>query len=723
MSQQTQTLSLNFLSKLKWWQATIMIVSILLSAGWAASQGAHINVDVTLQGQIQAIENRLDIPVNSTLSAFIKSNSFIVSQLDQGFCLQNGTNGAYLPPFTTNSSAVIQNGLGNATINGGSVYVAAGQNLYNASVILQNNTRLVIESGAQNVTYSCASGAYGVVDDFQNWIFTYYSNGTAYSIFNYATGTLSFPGTGTFGNVVSTEPNSPYTFTVYIDPNNSSLYDGKAANGTICWSSTNASQVINNAVNNGSTFARDGLYDITNPIIITKNGTSLTGNSWNTNLQRDPAMWDSIIWVGCNSTSLSTECRVDNVFISTLQLDGNLGAGIGGSTVNEKGICFHSGAVTGKTWANLTLFGYNNTAHNVWAHHCSAEGISFDYQINARALYCKAENNSWPGTFADMAIYFSRSCFVESCITSSGYYGYNFDGLEYSQITNCVSMNHPLTVSGFGLHMFTTTSTYPAQGNIVNAFKSVGDYIPFDIASSIAGVSNGNDTIENSMFLNAGTTSYLTRVNICTVQSNQFIQGNGTGLTLWGSWENNVQGNTFYDESATTGSGCYDIKIFCINQEFNSTGNTIKNNKCYSDITNKPSNCIYIGDTNSSGNFIEENDFENFTSPISDAALNSTRISNNAGYNPKGKISSPISGNGGAFFCDAGNNATFVSTTVYNNTESPKVLYMSGGTVTVVAVDGMTLYTTAGSYTIYLGYGDTLSITFSSAPTITVYGE
>jgi hypothetical protein len=173
------------------WAKTLMICAILVCAGVAAYFGANVSVNMSLDARVSAMENRMDIPVNSTLSAFIKSNSFIVSQLDQGFCLQNGTNAAYLPPFTINSSLIIENGLANASNNGGgSVYVAAGANLYNASVVVLNNTRLVLESGAKNITYSCAANAYAIVDDFQNWIFIYYSNGLPYSVFNYATGNL-----------------------------------------------------------------------------------------------------------------------------------------------------------------------------------------------------------------------------------------------------------------------------------------------------------------------------------------------------------------------------------------------------------------------------------------------------------------------------------------------------------------------------------------------------
>jgi parallel beta-helix repeat protein len=192
---QSQTLNIsswfsNF-KNLKWWQGAILLAILLTGLSAIAYEGGNVNVSANVSIQIQQIENRLDIPVNSTLSAFIKSNSFIVSELDQGYCLQNGTNGSYLPPFTTNATTIIQNGLGNASANGGgSVYVSAGQNLYNASVTILNNTRLIIEAGAKNVTYTPAAGAYGIVDDFANWVFIYYSNGVPYSVFNYATGNL-----------------------------------------------------------------------------------------------------------------------------------------------------------------------------------------------------------------------------------------------------------------------------------------------------------------------------------------------------------------------------------------------------------------------------------------------------------------------------------------------------------------------------------------------------
>jgi len=172
---------------LKWWQATIMIVSILIAAGWAAHEGANISVAVDIDARVSAIEQTLSIPVNSSLSAFRKSNSYLVSLVGTYACLQLGVN-ATLLEYSTNHTKIIDDGLGNASVSGGSVYVAEGS--YSASVILKTNTRLVIEKGATGITVaSVAAGANCILDDFNSGVFKYYKNGALYTHFDYANGT------------------------------------------------------------------------------------------------------------------------------------------------------------------------------------------------------------------------------------------------------------------------------------------------------------------------------------------------------------------------------------------------------------------------------------------------------------------------------------------------------------------------------------------------------
>lgn len=181
------TVKLGFLSNLKWWQATIMIAVILVAAGWAASHGVNVSVNVDVQARVETIEKRLDIPVNSSLSAFLKSNTYIICTVDAYATLLNGTNGK-LVEYLTNQSQVFMDGLNNASVLGGSVYVFADP--YSVAVIVPNNVRFVIDKGATGINYTVASGANCIVDDFNSGIFQYYSNGLPYSVFNYASGTL-----------------------------------------------------------------------------------------------------------------------------------------------------------------------------------------------------------------------------------------------------------------------------------------------------------------------------------------------------------------------------------------------------------------------------------------------------------------------------------------------------------------------------------------------------
>jgi parallel beta-helix repeat protein len=204
------------LKNMKWWQATIMIVSILLAGGYAASQGANVSVNIDLQARIQTIENKLDIPVNSSLSAFLKSNTYMVSLVDAYACLMNGSN-AHLIEFLTNHTQVIDDGLNNASVFGGSVYVASGA--YTApGVTVPNNTRLVIDDGATGITYTVATGATCIIDDFNGFNVQYYAGGISAShvdLYSYlvgvsASGSTYFMKNGTDGLIDynSTNPNS-----------------------------------------------------------------------------------------------------------------------------------------------------------------------------------------------------------------------------------------------------------------------------------------------------------------------------------------------------------------------------------------------------------------------------------------------------------------------------------------------------------------------------------
>jgi hypothetical protein len=98
-------------------------------------------------------------------------------------------------------------------------------------------------------------------------------------------------------------------------------------------------------------------------------------------------------------------------------------------------------------------------------------------------------------------------------------------------------------------------------------------------------------------------------------------------------------------------------------------------------------------------------------------------ISNCLGYNPIGAIADPIHAADNIISDKGGDTATFTSGTTYTNSGSSKTLYISGGTVTAIVHNGVTLATSAATITLFLQPTDTFSVTFSSAPTIVVMGQ
>jgi hypothetical protein len=78
-------------------------------------------------------------------------------------------------------------------------------------------------------------------------------------------------------NIECSEPIGSYTYRVYVDPDNSSIYKAKHSNGTICWKATNASYVINQArtftasENGGTICFGDGAFYIDTSIEYSEN--------------------------------------------------------------------------------------------------------------------------------------------------------------------------------------------------------------------------------------------------------------------------------------------------------------------------------------------------------------------------------------------------------------------------------------------------------------------
>lgn len=129
---------------------------------------------------------------------------------------------------------------------------------------------------------------------------------------------------------------------------------------------------------------------------------------------------------------------------------------------------------------------------------------------------------------------------------------------------------------------------------------------------------------------------------------------------------------------------------------------------------------IKIDSTNSNIQITANDLTQNYNAGIMNNgnSVNNLAITDNLGYNPTGYIINPLSE---SFIVDSGYNCDWVSAKNYTCIGSPKVLYVIGGAVLEIDIDGYKTGLTTGSFT--LRPGDVFNCTASIMPTITVYGQ
>lgn len=208
----------NVLSMFNTWYkicALLLCLGVALSGlGFAVQQGALTpdqaqglitQLADSLNERVDAINASLQQSWNPTFYTTSSPYTYVISALPKtggGFyyCLQNGTTGQLKAYNET--QATIQTAAVDALTNGGSIYL---NNLtWIASVAIPSNI--------------------GVTENYLG-VLTYY------------------------GNTAATQPQGAYTYMIYVDPTNSSLYNAKHANGTIYFTSTNQTALLVNIAN------------------------------------------------------------------------------------------------------------------------------------------------------------------------------------------------------------------------------------------------------------------------------------------------------------------------------------------------------------------------------------------------------------------------------------------------------------------------------------------
>lgn len=238
----------------------------------------------------------------------------------------------------------------------------------------------------------------------------------------------------------------------------------------------------------------------------------------------------------------------------------------------------------------------------------------------------------------------------------------------------------------------------------------------------------GSDTriVDCKFLFGHGTYSVFMGGGLNTIQASFFYQNDKNGLLLANS-PNVVNGNKFF-ENGLKASNTYSDIAFSGATATNVVGNTFS----ASDLTNKTKSGINVGDSTSVTNVIANNNFTPIlggswgTAPIvgfHDSGVN--QIVNNAGWNPKGKITSFIDNSGSYFVSYGGTSSTLVNGTTYTVSDSPVEITSTGGTgVSITLQDTSSNTIQSGLTTLseqYVPIGYKIKWTWATIPTVGVY--
>ena len=526
--------------------------------------------------------------------------------------------------------------------------------------------------------------------------------------------------------VVQQTPTVTYSYIISVSGTNYQMTNGTT--GQIDYQSTNSSQVFSNVVGNCSTGGTIdvaiGVYTVNTTWLITgingitlnfENGAKLVaGNGLDTNIlwldRCDNWVIDGITVDG-NSAENSEDSNgiwitgdnnvINNALVFDCRRVGIEVNGVGNGIINSKSyncgwngitasdLCIDSYVVNNEVYGcsdvGIATYGVGTLIAGNYIHdmngttgdgHSTRVGITVEGGCDAIITQNTIHNCSvgvWVGGFDNCTI--SNNVITGGSVASAQYGIYLDTSTQYTSVTDnhvtgmyCNTTAH---LGGIGIFLSEGSTFNTISGNIVSQCGSGGIFLD--------STSNNNTVVLNYAFDTQTGRYYAMEVG-------------GSGIEIAGSSNYISQNQAFDDRSGSARTQQFGIAMD--NGAYNNTliGNYVYNN--YSPWTN-----WQIFDHN-----VPEN----------------TMI-NNIGYNPVGYIANPISGNT-AYLVDSGSNSTWISGRVYTNTGSPKVLNISAGTVSAVAQNGVTLFTTTGC-TVTLQPGDTFSITFSTAPTINVIGQ
>ena len=392
-----------------------------------------------------------------------------------------------------------------------------------------------------------------------------------------------------------------------------------------------------------------------------------------------------------------------------IQTSTGSGSVIQGNTVNgasDVGISISGGAsssisnvlCTGNVVENVNLgvspYGGNTGNGIIVGDNGIAQGVTISDNVISQSAF--AEINSGTGAGAN------KDVLILGNMMYSGYAGVEYAVLASNTAGLDIRDNFMDFSAGNGINIDSASTNVAITGNQIENAASTGEGI-YVLAANTLISGNHIQGTQRPIYTNGSYTQIIGNVAL--------NPSSGNGLELDTGATHGMVSDNYVDSRPTNLNAA-----MLVNAADCTVGNNRLIGKVGVDIQSRATSVI-----------IEGNDFTGTIYPISSADSSYSApiatgiiLKNNVGYNPVGKITSPISG---STIVDWGSSSSWVSGTTYTNWGSPKTLYLTGGTITAIVVDGQTLFTAATTATIILQPGDTFSVTYSNAPTITVFGQ
>lgn len=540
-----------------------------------------------------------------------------------------------------------------------------------------------------------------------------------------------------------------YSYIISVSDSNYQMINGTT--GQIIFQSTNSSQVFSNVVGNcsvgSSVDVESGVYAVNTM------WTMIKVNNVTVNFEQGAELV-----AGNNlNTSVLMLFQSNNDSINGITIDGNAAnqAVVDGDTWNCGGGLWYMQT------DGVYIAGSNDEVNNAFIYDCRMIGVqiwvdgAFGNAVNSGVVNSKIYDCGWNGFTAGNP--FDLNCYLinsevygcsdvgastyGTCSLITGNYVHDLNGTTggggnaewgiaveggcNSTITQNTIQNCSIGIEDSGLN-----NCIISNNLVVGASQNRPQYgIVLSNGYGTGGCEYNSVTDNNVTGMYCNTTSYLGGIGIylegvtfSSIGGNYVSQCGSGGIFLDGTSNyNTVTQNTVFDQLA---GQYYAMAIGKSGIEIAGSGNYISQNQAFDDRSGAARTQQY-GIAVDSGAYenilIGNNVYGNINAQIDDGNVPENTMINNTGYNPIGHIASPISGNT-AYLVDSGSNSTWISGRLYTNTGSPKELDISAGTISVVAQNGVPLFTST-NYTVTLQPGDTFSVTFSTVPTINVIGQ